>query len=88
MKKEDRTLQSHLVIIHNLIFIGYLIIMFSVLFQNTSLFWVVAALGFLIMSAGVVYASKYYKCPHCGNRLYPRIKVPNYCPNCGKDLHE
>ena len=87
MKKENRTLQSQLVIIHNLIFIGYLIIMFSVLFQNTSLFWVIAALGFLIMSTGVVYASKYYKCPHCGNRLYPRMKVPNYCPNCGKELN-
>ena len=86
MKKADRTLYNHLVVIHNLIFIGYVIIMASVLFQNTLFFWILAILGFLIMAASVVYASKYYKCPHCGNKLYPLMKVPNYCPNCGKEL--
>ena len=86
MKENSKTLQNHLVVIHNLIFIGYLLIMASVLFQNTAFFWVMAALGFLVMASGVIYASKYYKCPHCGNKLYPRMKVPNYCPNCGKEL--
>ena len=86
MKQGNKTLQNHLVVIHNLMFIGYVIIMASVLFQNTLFFWILAILGFLIMAASVVYASKYYKCPHCGNKLYPRMKVPNYCPNCGKEL--
>ena len=86
MKQEQKNLQQHLVMIHNLIFIGYLLIMASVLFQNTAFFWILSILGFLVISAGVVYASKYYKCPHCGNKLYPRMKVPNYCPNCGKGL--
>ena len=86
MKQGDKTLQNHLVFIHNLMFIGYAIIMLSVLFQNTLFFWILAAFGFLTMAASVVYAGKYYKCPHCGNKLYPRMKVPNYCPNCGKEL--
>ena len=87
MKKDQKTLHDHLAIVLNLLFIGYVIIMAAALFKNTSYFWILAILGFLTMIIGALYASKFYKCPHCGNKLYPRMMVPNFCPNCGKELN-
>jgi len=60
---------------------------FALVFTNTVFFWIVAILGFLMMIASILYATKYYRCPHCGTQLDPRGRVPNFCPNCGKELN-
>ena len=88
MKKDQKTLQDHFIVSQNLIWIGGVIMLSSILIQHTSLFWIPWILGFLIMIASVVYSARYFKCPHCGTKLDPRRKVPNYCPNCGKSLYE
>ena len=87
MKKDDKNLHDHRVISHNLLFIGLVIMLSAIFFQHTDFFWVPYALGFLIMMASVLYASRYLKCPHCGTKFDPRRKVPNFCPNCGKELN-
>lgn len=88
MKKDQKTLQDHFIVSQNLIWIGGVIMLSSILFQHTSFFWIPWILGFLIMIASVVYSARYFKCPHCGTKLDPRRKVPNYCLNCGKSLYE
>lgn len=86
MKKEEKTLYDHFVIIENLFFIGFIVILISIFTQGGAFFWIQYVVGFLIMVAGVLYANKHFKCPHCGTKLSFRMKVPNYCPNCGKKL--
>ena len=88
MKKDRKALQDHFVVIQNLLFVGAIVMLAAVFFQNSPLIWIPAVLGFLIMIASIVYAAKYFKCPHCSSKLDPRRKVPNFCPNCGKSLYE
>ena len=85
MKK--KSLQEHFVVTQNLMFAGFLVMLAAILFQHTDFEIILLGLGFLIMLASVFYASKYFKCPHCETKLDPRRKVPNFCPNCGKELH-
>ena len=86
MKKEEKNLHDHRTVTHNLLFVGFVIMLSAILFQYTDFVWIPLVLGFLIMMASVLYASKYLKCPHCGNKFDPRMKVPHFCPNCGKQL--
>lgn len=86
MKKEEKTLHDHFRIIQNLIFIGFAIMLIPALLNlNTLWAWILMPLGFCIMMAACIYNHKYYKCPHCGGRLNVR-GVPNYCPDCGKEI--
>ena len=87
MEKEEKNLQSHLVTIQNLLFIGAIVMIVALLLPNTAFFWIVGILGFLMMIASILYSARYYKCPHCKTKLDPRRKVPNFCPNCGKELN-
>ena len=80
--KKEKTLQEHFVVFENLLFIGLVAMVASTLFKDTILFWILFAVGFLIMMAACVYHWKYYKCPHCGGRLNVR-GVPKFCPDCG-----
>lgn len=86
MKKEEKTLHDHFVVIENLLLIGFLIMLSAVLFQDSTFVWILWVLGFLIASSSILYANKYYRCPHCKTKLDARRKVPNFCPNCGKEL--
>ena len=86
MKKDGKTLHDHYIVIQNLLFIGLVVMLSAILFQHTKFFWILWALGLLIMLTSVLYANRYFKCPHCGTKLDPRRKVPNFCPNCGKEL--
>lgn len=83
--KEKKTLHDHLRIIENLFFIGFIVMLSAIFFQNTFML-IPYILGALIMVAGALYTSKFFKCPHCGGKLILRMKVPNFCPHCGEKL--
>ena len=84
--KPEKSLHDHYIAAQNLLFAGLVIMLSAILFQNTNFFWLLWFLGLLIMVSSVLYASKHYQCPHCGTKLDPRRKVPNFCPDCGKEL--
>ena len=86
MEKEEKTLNDHFAVSQKLLVIGFAIMLSAILFQYTKLYWVPWVIGFLVMIASVVYAAKYFRCPHCDSKLDPRRKAPNYCPNCGEKL--
>lgn len=86
MKKEEKTLHDHFVVIENLFFIGLVIMLIPVLFQNDFWTWILMFLGFAVMVAACIYHWKYFRCPHCGSQLNHVRGVPNFCPNCGKEL--
>lgn len=85
MKKEEKTLHDHLRIIENLFFIGFIVMMSAIFFQSTAML-IPYILGALIMLAAAWYTNKHFKCPHCDGKLNLRMKVPNFCPHCGKKL--
>ena len=85
--KPEKSLHDHYIATQNLLFTGLVIMLSAILFQNTNFFWILWVLGLLIMVSSILYAFKHYKCPHCGTKLDPRRKVPNFCPNCGKELN-
>ena len=87
MEKKEKSLHDHFVVIQNLLVVGLVIMLSSVLFPHTDFYWILLVIGSLVMIASVVYASKHFKCPHCWTKLDPRRKVPNFCPNCGKELN-
>ena len=55
MKRAPKNLQDHLVVIHNLLFIGAIVIIVATLFQNTPFFWILEILGILILIVSVLY---------------------------------
>lgn len=85
VNKDEKTLHDRFVVFQNLLFVGIVVILASLLFQNTVLFWIIWGLGLLIAVAAIVYRNKYFKCPHCGSKLDVR-GVPKYCPDCRKEL--
>lgn len=86
MKKEEKTLHDHFRIMENLIFIGFIIMVIPALFPMRTLWTgILMFLGFGVMVSACIYRNKFYKCPHCGSKLNVR-GVPNYCPDCGKEL--
>lgn len=48
--------------------------------------WWLMIPGFIIALVGVFLFLKYCKCPHCGHHFNARAKLPNYCPECGREL--
>ena len=86
MKKEKRTLHDHHRIFQSLMFVGVAVMLSAILFQHSRFFWIPWSTGFLIMIVSVIYRSKYYKCPHCGNNALPRGKLPRFCPECAEPL--
>ena len=86
MEDNKKSLHDHFVVTQNLMFAGLVIMLSAILFQSTVFVWVLWGLGLLIMMTSVLYAAKYLKCPHCETKLDLRRKVPNFCPNCGKNL--
>ena len=85
MEKQKKTLHEHFIMIQNLFFIGLGIMVFGAVIDTGIWTWILMAVGLLVAVAGCVYHYKYWKCPHCGNRLNVR-GVPKYCPDCGKEL--
>ena len=85
MDKKEKTLREHFVVFENLLFIGVAVILASLLFQNSVVFWILWGLGLLIAVSAGVYRNKYFKCPHCGGKLNVR-GMPKHCPDCGKKL--
>jgi len=42
---------------------------------------------FLVMvAAGVIQHAVFDRCPHCGALFNYRVRLPHYCPECGKEL--
>lgn len=44
-----------------------------------------AAVGIVILFAGVFLDFRWYRCPHCGASL-GRNAIPRFCPSCGKPI--
>ena len=86
MKKEKKSLNDHFIVHQKLLVAGFFIMLSAIFFQNAAFYWFPLVLGTLVMISGVMYAARYFKCPHCGTRLDARMKAPNYCPECGKKL--
>lgn len=86
MKNSEKTLHEHFVVIENLFFVGFVIMMIPVLFQDALWTGILMFLGFAFMAAACIYRAKHFKCPHCDSRLGGVRGVPKYCPDCGKEL--
>lgn len=86
MEKDKKTLHDHFIVIQNLLFIGIAVMLSTLLFQSSLFSLIPFILGLVLMLGSVLYATRYFKCPHCKAQLDPRRKVPNFCPNCGKEL--
>lgn len=85
MEKKEKSLHEHLAVIERMFFIGFVIMMLPVFFQNDLWTGILMFLGFGIMAAACIYRNKYFKCPHCDSKLHIR-SVPRYCPDCGGKL--
>ena len=46
----------------------------------------VVILSLIAMIGGIVWYFIFVRCPHCGHHLNPRAAIPNFCPECGKEL--
>ena len=60
-----------------------LALFFPLLFLRST--WVLVLILILVL-AGSIQTTAFYRCPKCGARLDPRAKCPNYCPQCGCEL--
>jgi ribosomal protein S27AE len=58
------------------------------LFEETGVvFWMMAALVFVLIAAGIFIKLRYYRCPRCGALLPMRTLIePKFCPACGDAL--
>ena len=43
-----------------------------------------AAVGVLILLAGILQTFLFFRCPHCGGLWDTHGGVPHYCPHCGE----
>ena len=43
-----------------------------------------AAMGALILLAGILQTFLFFRCPHCGGLWDTHGGVPHYCPECGE----
>ncbi len=61
---------------------------FLFLFEETGIgFWMMAALVFVLVIAGLFIKIRYYRCPRCGALLPLRtLMEPKFCPACGDTL--
>ena len=39
-----------------------------------------------LVLGGVIQYAFFGRCPHCGRHLNSRVRLPKYCPECGKEL--
>ena len=86
MKKEEKTLRDHLIIMDVLLFIGTAVVLFASILAESVFSWILLVLGVLVIAVGILYANRHFKCPHCEEKLSPRMGVPSYCPHCGQKL--
>ena len=69
---------------------GLLVLTWVVREITEELFTPPVILGVVFMIAGLILASRRLRCPYCGDSLclggrLP-IRLPDYCPHCGKPL--
>ena len=73
-----------------LFIIGAALFLSLFLFTESKIFNIVLPIIFILalgaISAGVIIMVKYYRCPHCHNRILVRGPAPDYCPRCGEAL--
>lgn len=82
---KQHVLQEHHDMLQLLLLIGLGMILISLLASGVG-FWLLFLLGLVVSVAAIYYRNKYYKCPHCSTKLNPLLKLPEFCPECGKDL--
>ena len=43
-------------------------------------------IGLAVYLIAFWYRHRYIRCPHCGSRMKYIRQLPEYCPDCGKEL--
>lgn len=84
MKK--MTTRDHIRIHSILFWFGVAIVVVSHIFSKPLephwLLWV----GVAVFLGALIYRILMVKCPYCGSGLYSCRILPEYCPDCGKEL--
>lgn len=95
MKKERKPMDCRRALTNakRLLFTGliiFIILLIPGLRLTTLLPIIMFLTGFSLVIGGIVYASLYCVCPHCGRSLLHGIRlpdrIPDYCPHCGKAI--
>lgn len=48
--------------------------------------WVLLVVAIALLIGGSVIGATFCRCPHCGNILPVKWKLPHICPNCDGEL--
>ena len=63
--------------------VGVVIFMAGTMLGNA-----LAVVGIAVIAGGVIFCSKYYRCPYCGKKLGRvsryKIYMPGFCQHCGR----
>ena len=75
----------------NILFAVAVVFLLSLyLFTESKLFNTILPIMFILafgaVIAGAIILVKFYKCPHCHNRIRAWGRVPEHCPNCGEAI--
>lgn len=54
---------------------------------GADILWLAIA-GLAALTAGLIQAVFFCRCPHCGAAINIRAKLPKFCPDCGKMLEK
>ena len=69
--------------------VGILVMALGLISESERLLAVFMIAGSVIFFAALIQACIFYRCPHCNHSLmHVRGGIPDYCPNCGKELTE
>ena len=85
-KLQRLVLQTHVKIYSLLEIIGAIIFVIGCYVSEFGNIHPVVWLGGAMIVLGICWCFLFMKCPHCGTRFYYMRHIPNYCPDCGKEL--
>ena len=85
--KHAMTLHDHVLVSTILFWLGVAIVVIGGILgkplQPHWLMWV----GLAVFLSSPLYQLLKIRCPHCGSKLLSCRTLPQYCPDCGKELH-
>ena len=84
MKKP--TMKQNVMIANIIMCLGGLLTLIDMLrFNGSARTWVIVV-SIVLIIAGLAYRMATVKCPHCGQAVTGRYRLPDVCPNCGHSL--
>ena len=77
--------------ISNVLFIVAVVLLLSLyLFTESAVFNIILPVVFLLafglFAVGIIVHVRYYRCPHCHNRIRAWGRTPDFCPECGEAI--